>query len=220
MGRKKPSSTNGKETCRDRPMLPVASPAACRRIADPHDFPRSRGQRDRLRLAARRVLCRGHGRGDDLLRHARHRQYRPPGLHHARVICRLYRQFQLRDRPDPDRRRNGSRIFSRRHGGLPDLLLRLRTARRGVDPGSRLLLRSIVRRRGRADPGVRRRLPVCRRPLYRSEPASRLCRPAVAHAGPVPGLAADARGIASLSWGAPLSAAQSSRCRRTGWHCS
>ncbi len=153
---------------------------------------------DRRRPVARRLLCRGHGRGDDLLRHARHRQHRPPGLHHARVLRRLHRQFQLWHRPDSDRRGHGAGVFSRRHGGLPDLLLRLRTARRGVDPGSRLLLRSVVCRRGRADPGVRRRLPVCRSPLHRSEPASRLCRPAVAHAGPVPGLAVDARGAASL----------------------
>ena len=56
--------------------------------------------------AARRVLCRGVGRRGDLLRHARHRQHRPSGLHPARLLRGLHRQHRVRHRPDPGRGRS------------------------------------------------------------------------------------------------------------------
>ena len=54
-------------------------------------------------LAARRLLRRRHGRRFDLVRHARHRQHRPPGLHHPRLLHRLHRQRDVRHRSDPRR---------------------------------------------------------------------------------------------------------------------
>ena len=51
--------------------------------------------------SARRLLCRRDDRRFDLVRHPRHRQYRASGLHHPRLLHRLHRQHQLRDRPDP-----------------------------------------------------------------------------------------------------------------------
>ena len=139
-----------------------AAGCAVRALTRNGDFNRARGQRDHRRSAARRVLRRGHGRGDDLLRHARHRQHRPPGLYHARLVRRLYAEFELRPRPGADRRGDDAAVLSARDRGLSDLLLCFRAARRGVDPGPRLFLWPVVCRRGGADPDLWRRLPLCR----------------------------------------------------------
>ena len=71
-----------------------------------------------------------------------------------------------------------------------------------------------------ADPGVRRRLPLRRGGLYRTDLALRLHRSAAAHAGPVRGLAAADRPCCSSICRAPSSAAPSWRWRRTSSRCS
>ena len=161
-------------------------------------FSRSADQCDRRRHPAGRVLRRGDGRDHDHLRHARHRQYRAAGLHPARFLCGVHRQRGDRARSDPDRRLDAAGLLRDRHDRLSALLPCVRIARRAVDPGSRLLFRSAVRRRSVADPGLRRRLPLCRSALYRPEPAVRHFRPAAADADPVRGVAGHGRRAAAL----------------------
>ena len=103
-----------------------------------------------------------------------------------------------RARSDPDRRLDAAGLLRDRHGRLSALLPCVRIARRAVDPGSRLLFRSAVCRRSVADPGLRRRLPLCRSALYRPEPAVRYFRPAAADADPVRGVAGHDRRAAAL----------------------
>ena len=73
--------------------------------------------------------------------------------------------------------------------GLSGLLPVVREARAGSAARPRVLLRHPVHHRGRADPRVRRRLPLRRRRLYRPDAALRLRRPALPHAGALRALA-------------------------------
>ena len=172
------------------------------------------------RRAARRLLCRGDGRHFDLVRHPRHRQHRASGLHHPRLLHRLYRQPDARPRSDPDRHHRAAGVLRARRGGLSGLLRLVRETRPGRAARARVLLRPAVRHRGDADPGVRRRLPLRAGRLYRTHAALRLRRPAVPHAGPLRDVAADGRRCCSSICRAPSPAARSWRCRRTSWRCS
>ena len=96
----------------------------------------------------------------------------------------------------------------------------VREARPGGAARPRLLLRPPVHHRGRADPGVRRRLPLRRGRLHRADLAHRLRRFAAAHAGAVRRLAADGRGCCSCSCRARFIGRAIRRWRRTSWRCS
>ncbi len=161
-------------------------------------FPGSPDQRHRRGAPARRLLCRRHRRRVDLVRHARHRQHRASGLHHPRLLHRLFLQHQFRRRSDHRQHRGAAGVLRARRAGLSGLLRVVRETRPGIAARPRFLLRPAVRHRSRADPGVRRRLPLRRGRLYRPQRPSRLDRFAVAHAGALPGGAGDVRRAAAL----------------------
>ena len=143
-----------------------------------------------------------------------------PGLHHPRLLHRLYRQHQFRRRSDPRQHPRAAGVLRARRGGLSGLLRVVRETRPGIAARPRVLLRPAVRHRGGADPGVRRRLSLRRGRLYRPQHPSRLHRSAAAHAGALPGVAGDVRRAAALPHPHLHSAAPSWRCRRTSWRCS
>src|SRR5579875_3056141 len=166
--------TCGRKRCCNRGRCRAAAPPV-RGAGGPGrggngDLARSGDQRPGCRAAARRFLCRRHRRRDDRVRHARHRQHRPSGLHHAGLLSRLSRRPRSRARPDSGRDPGDAGVFPARHGGLSDLLFLFRATRRRGDAGARLFLRPAVRGRGRPDPRFWRRLPVCRSALYRAVP--------------------------------------------------
>ena len=133
-------------------------------------------QRHRRGPAARRLLRGRDGRRLDLLRHARCRQHRAPGLHHSGLLHRLHRQRTFGADPIvaaivmlPAFYLLGTAIYQVYY-------CRLREARPGGVARPRLLLRPSVHHRGRADLGVRRRLPLRRGALHRADMAHRFRR--------------------------------------------
>ena len=101
--------------------------------------------------------------------------------------------------PDAGRPPDAAGVLCARRRDLSGLLPVVREARAGSAARPRVLLRHPVHHRGRADPRVRRRLPLRRRRLYRADAAVRLRRPALPHAGSLRALARDVRGAAALS---------------------
>jgi branched-chain amino acid transport system permease protein len=76
-------------------------------------------------------------------------------------------------------------LLPARHGGLSGLLRGLRAAGRPVAPRPVVLLRHPVHRRGRADPGLRRRLSLGAGLVHDRQPPLYVDRAAVAAAGAV-----------------------------------
>ena len=173
-------------------------------------------------LSARRLLRRRDRRHLDLVRHARHRQHRASRLHHPRLLHRLHRQHDA----TASIRSSSASSCCRRSMLLGAAIYQVyyvvvREARPGVAARARLLLRPAVRHRGRADPGVRRRLPLRRGVLYRANlhiGAHRNCRCACWCRACV--ALADVRALADCSCRAASSAARSWRWRRIRWRCS
>ena len=184
-------------------------PAAAARVEGAHGLLALR-QRHHRRASPRRLLCRRHRRHLDLVRHARYRQHRASGLHHRRLLRRLYRQHAARRRPDHRQHRGAAAVLRPRRAGLSGLLRRLRKARPGKPARPRLLLRHSVHHRSRAGAGVRRRLPLCQRHLYRPQPASR--RPGI----PLPAAGAGADRHRDVPGASNLSRAHLHRPRRDG----
>ena len=81
--------------------------------------------------AARRLLCGRDGRRLDLVRHSRHRQYRASGLHHSRLLHRLYREHAFRARPDSGRHHGAAGLLcARRRRSIRSITCRSRNAAR------------------------------------------------------------------------------------------
>ncbi len=159
---------------------------------------RSCHQRVDCGLAAGRLLrCRDAWRVD-LVRHPRHRQHRPSGLHHPRLLHRLYPQHPARHRSDHCQHRDDAGVLSAGRGGLSGLLSGIRETRTGIAARPVLLLRALVRHRGDADPRFRRRLPLRRGLVYRPELAPRGDGLPAAHAGAIPRGAAHVRRVAAV----------------------
>ena len=146
---------------------------------------RSADQRGDRRHPARRILYRCDTRRLDLVRHPRYRQHRPSRLHPAGLLRRLHRQHSAGDRSDRGQHPHAAGVLSARRRCLSSLLRVLRAARAGISARLVVLLRLAVRHRGDAHPRVRRRLPLRRSALYRTELASRRDGFPAAHAGAV-----------------------------------
>ena len=136
-------------------------------------FVRSSDQRPGFRHPDRRLLRGGDGRRVAVVRHPRHRQHRAPGLHHPRLLHRLYRQRQPRPRPDRHQHPGGAGVLRARRRHLSGLLRLVREARPGIAARPRLLLRPAVHYRSDAGALFRRRLSLRRGALYRSDLAHR-----------------------------------------------
>ena len=95
--------------------------------------------------------------------------------------------------------RDAAGVLCARRARLSDLLPVVREARPGIAARARLLLRPAVRHRGRAEPGLRRRLPLGQRALYRRQRPPRRHGVSAAHAGALPGVAGDVCRLADLS---------------------
>ncbi len=157
-------------------------------------FVRSPDQCRRIRHPDRRLL-RGDGLGRvAVVRHSRHRQYRPSGLYHSRLLRRLYAQPRLWHRSDHRQHHHAAGVLRTGRGHLPDLLRGVREARSGIAARARILLRPAVHHRSCAGAVFRRRLPRRGGVVYRPDLAPRRRRHTAAHRGAVPGFASPHRG--------------------------